>query len=290
MHPDQGVLETDRMWDDISRFVRFIAPLEKIIGYQFKNKALLREALTLDRYWQGTVVHSQEQRSCRRLAFLGDRTLSFIATQWLYEKRDPEAERLHRFDGLMSETRRLAKCAGHLGMEFFIMPACFSSTQRAINPEATTTALEAVIGAWSLDDPSLRSLTDFLVLNIFSLEELEEDLATYGLSAEEMARLKAGYPSLWIAKLKSTVWCRLGSTFRLDPRIRGMNRVMRDGFWEHCAGFFLGEHQLLEERARANKVAKRYALFRCALRILDGDEWIREIIARDEINIESLAP
>lgn len=290
MHPDQGVLETDRMWDDISRFARFIAPLEKIIGYQFKNKALLREALTLDRYWQETIVHSQEQRSCRRLAFLGDRALSFIATNWLYGKREPPAERLHRFDGLMSETRRLAKCAGYLGMESFIMPACFSSTQRAINPEATTTALEAVIGAWSLDDPSLRSLTDFLVLNIFSLEELEEDFATYGLSDEDYRRLKAGYPSLWAGKLKKIVDSHLGQTFKSSPRIRRVSRRMRDGLPEYCAGFFLGEHKIVEEWARTNKLAQRYALFRCALKLLDGDEWIREIIVRDEINIESLVP
>ena len=276
---DQGVLETDHMWGNIGRFMGFITPFEEALDYRFKNKDLLREALTLDRYWKQTVTRSWREISCRRLAFLGDRALSFIATKWLYEEREPAAEKLHRFDGLMSETRRLAKCAKHLGIESFIMPACFSSMQRAINSEATATALEAVIGAWSLDDPSLRSLTDFLVLNVFSLEELEEDLATYGLSEEEIERLKAGYPSLWVSKLKQVVDCRLGPIFRLHPSIRGINRVMRNGLPEYWAGFFLGEHKLVEERARTNKLAKRYVLFRCALKLLDGDEWIREIIS-----------
>ena len=277
---DQGVLETDRMWDDIGYFATFIAPFEESIGYRFRNKKLLREALTLDRYWKQTVVHSQKDISCRRLAFLGDKTLSFIATKWLYKEREPAAEKLHRFNGLMGETRRLAKCADHLGMNSFIMPACFSSPMgHRISPEPLTTALEALIGAWSLDDPSLRSLTDFLVLNIFSLEELEEDFATYGLSDEDYRRLKAGYRSLWVGKLKKIVDSHLGLTFRLSPRVRRVSRRMRDDLPEYCAGFFLGEHKIVEEWARTNKLAQRYVLFRCALNLLDGDEWIREIIA-----------
>lgn len=282
----EGILETDHMWSDLESFKKFIAPLERSLDYEFKDKSLLREALTMDRYWEQTLEHFEDRASHtvspRRLAFLGDVTLSFIATKWLYKIQSPSAGDLHRFNGMINETMRLAQCAEQLNLPNFMMPICFYPTQAVrLNAEVITTALEAVIGAWSLDDPSLRSLTGFLVQNIFSIEDLEDDLRNYGLTQKEFSKLKAAYPSLWSSKLRHRIDSFLGPKFKLTPKIRIIDKREHNDLPEYCAAFYLGEYKLVEEWGRTQRLAKRYALFRCAFKLINGYDWIDEIIANN---------
>ena len=78
--------KTDRMETEKS-----IGKAEKIIGYEFKNKELLKKALCHSSY-------SNEQKnglqSNERLEFLGDSVLSLIAAQFLFfeHKNLPEGE------------------------------------------------------------------------------------------------------------------------------------------------------------------------------------------------------
>lgn len=54
--------------------------LEERIGYEFKNPALLKEALTHSSYVNGKNHHSNE-----RLEFLGDSVLSVVVSRYLFE-------------------------------------------------------------------------------------------------------------------------------------------------------------------------------------------------------------
>lgn len=54
--------------------------LEERIGYEFKNPALLKEALTHSSYVNGKNHHSNE-----RLEFLGDSVLSVVVSKYLFE-------------------------------------------------------------------------------------------------------------------------------------------------------------------------------------------------------------
>jgi ribonuclease-3 len=65
-----------------------LAELEQRIGYTFKNRALLSEALT-----HGSALGaSTKQRSYDRLEFLGDRVLGLVVAQRLLEQHKGEEE------------------------------------------------------------------------------------------------------------------------------------------------------------------------------------------------------
>lgn len=55
--------------------------VEESIGYTFKNKGLLWEALTHTSYANENNVHSNE-----KLEFLGDSILEFVSSKYLYVK------------------------------------------------------------------------------------------------------------------------------------------------------------------------------------------------------------
>lgn len=60
---------------------------EKRIGYEFKNPALLKEALTHSSYVNGKNHHSNE-----RLEFLGDSVLSVVVSKYLFENLSDKPE------------------------------------------------------------------------------------------------------------------------------------------------------------------------------------------------------
>ena len=73
--------------------------IEKIIGYEFKNKALLEQAFTHSSY-----AHDRNTESYERLEFLGDAVLGFVAAGFLFSKEPALAE------GIMSRTRAELVC------------------------------------------------------------------------------------------------------------------------------------------------------------------------------------
>ena len=61
---------------------------EQRIGYEFKDKGLLKEALTHSSFVGGKNHHSNE-----RLEFLGDSVLSLVVSKYLFENLDkPEGQ------------------------------------------------------------------------------------------------------------------------------------------------------------------------------------------------------
>ena len=58
-----------------------IEKLEKNIGYTFKNKELLKTALTHTSYANEHAVQSNE-----KLEFLGDSILEFVSSEYMYNK------------------------------------------------------------------------------------------------------------------------------------------------------------------------------------------------------------
>ncbi|KAI4600300.1 Dicer-like protein 2 [Pestalotiopsis sp. 9143b] len=90
-----------------SNFVLF----EKMLGYTFKNKTLLIEALTHGSFNLGT----SEERSYERLEFIGDAILDYVVVLKLWERGLPQS--------LMSPLRAAcvnADLIGFLGMEWTI--------------------------------------------------------------------------------------------------------------------------------------------------------------------------
>jgi dsRNA-specific ribonuclease len=69
----------------------YFAPLEELIGYKFRNSAILAEAMTHPSYEQDLAIGSYE-----RLAFLGSAVLSMVIVKLLYhEKRPLSSNQMH---------------------------------------------------------------------------------------------------------------------------------------------------------------------------------------------------
>ena len=86
---------------------RDLGELESVIGYKFKNRALLLTALTHSSYCNENRRHGAEQ-SNERSEFLGDSVLSLITAQLLFT-RFPEAD-----EGFLTRTRAALVCEDSL--------------------------------------------------------------------------------------------------------------------------------------------------------------------------------
>lgn len=126
-----------------------LAELEQRIGYTFKDRALLREALT-----HGSIHEGQKKRpDYNRLEFLGDRVLGLcVAERLLAEhQHEQEGELAPRYNALVN--RHACACAARaagLGEALLLSPAEEASGGR--NKEAILSDIcESVIAALYLD-------------------------------------------------------------------------------------------------------------------------------------------
>ncbi len=124
--------------------------LEEIIGYTFKNKQLLEQALSHSSY-ANEKKHSLE--SNERLEFLGDSVLSIVVSEYLYTHLRSVAE------GDLTKLRASLVCEKslhvfaseiHLG-EFLLLGKGEENTGGRERPSILADAFEAVIAAIYLD-------------------------------------------------------------------------------------------------------------------------------------------
>ena len=147
--------------------------LEKNIGYHFRNKDLLRTALTHSSYAnesRGNMAYNE------RLEFLGDAVLQLVTSEKLF-KENPDMP-----EGRMSKQRAALVCedalAGysaeiHLG-EFLLLGKGEEATGGRQRPSILADAFEAVTGAIFLDggmDNAKKFVRHFLDAAHLSLKD-----------------------------------------------------------------------------------------------------------------------
>lgn len=139
--------------------------LEKKIGYKFKNKQLLKNALTHKTYAfeAKTPVEYNE-----RLEFLGDSILGFVVAEELYHENKYFSEgELTRRRSTMVNNKFLAKRAMELDLGKHILFGAGEIKQEGFkNPTNLANSLEALIGAVYLDS-DLKTVGNFIRKNIF---------------------------------------------------------------------------------------------------------------------------
>ncbi len=125
--------------------------LEKTIGVKFKNKELLKEALTHRSYLNerpGIKIKHNE-----RLEFLGDAVLELIVTEYLYAKypQKPEGE-LTNFRAALVKAPTLFSVAREIGLNNYLLLSKGEAKDLGKAREyILANALEALIGAIYLD-------------------------------------------------------------------------------------------------------------------------------------------
>lgn len=123
-----------------------LAAVEALLGYRFKNRALLQQALVHR-------SHGGEGTSYERLEFLGDRVLGVIVAEQLYARFPSEAEGplARRFVALV-RAETLARVAADLKLgENLVLSRGEEDAGGRQNPALLSDACEAVIGAVFLD-------------------------------------------------------------------------------------------------------------------------------------------
>ena len=150
--------------------------LEEIIGYHFKNKHYLTQALTHSSYANEKKLG--KLGSNERLEFLGDAVLELISSDFLYAKfsQVPEGELTKKRASLVCEPS-LAYCAREFGLPQFLLLGRGEDMTGGRNRDSIVSdATEALLGAIYLDG-GFASAKEF-VLN-FILNDMEHKQLFY---------------------------------------------------------------------------------------------------------------
>lgn len=135
---------------------------EKSIGYEFKDKMLLKTALTHTSY-----AYENKVKSYERLEYLGDSILEFISSKYLFENFQNLSE------GEMTKVRAYAVCEDslykialkHNFSDFLYLGKSEKATNT--NKKAILAdTVEAVIAAIYLDSDDMKIVQNFILENI----------------------------------------------------------------------------------------------------------------------------
>ena len=130
-----------------------ISTLEERIGYSFKNKNILKEALTHSSYAHELKARKQEAVCNERLEFLGDSVLSVVVSEYLFEKfsSNPEGELTQR-RALLVQSASLAAYSRSIGLGDHLYLGHGEEKNRGRERQSTLeNAFEALVAAIYLD-------------------------------------------------------------------------------------------------------------------------------------------
>lgn len=153
-----------------------LSVLEERIGYTFKNKSLLNQALTHSSYANERKINKTEDYE--RLEFLGDAVLELISSDFLFHENPDVAEgKLTKLRSSMVCEPALAHCAKEIELGSFIrLGKGEEATGGRGRDSITSDVMEAVIGALYLDG-GLQIAHDFI--HRFILSDLENKKLFY---------------------------------------------------------------------------------------------------------------
>ena len=159
---------------------RDLKELEKRIGYSFRQKKLLRQAMIHSSFAN---EHHIDKLNCNeRLEFLGDAVLEVVSSDFLYwQYQDkPEGELTKIRASLVCEPT-LAYCASEIGLGAYLLLGKGEEATGGRNRESVVSdAMEALIGAIYLDGgfANAKEFVHQFVLNDLEHKQLFYDSKT----------------------------------------------------------------------------------------------------------------
>ncbi len=136
--------------------------LEESIGYKFKNKNLLKNALTHTSY-----AYENRVKSYERLEYLGDSILEFISSKYLFENFENLSE------GEMTKVRAYSVCENSLyqiairhNFSDFLYLGKSEKASKDNKKAILADTVEAVIAAIYLDSQDINTVQKFILENI----------------------------------------------------------------------------------------------------------------------------
>lgn len=152
------------------------AVLEKKIGYEFQDKALLCQALTHSSFSNEQKINKSE--NYERLEFLGDAVLELISSQFFFKQYpDWKEGQLTRVRSSMVCEPALAYCAREIELQKYIRLGKGEETTGGRNRDSIISdVMEAVLGAIYLDGGLSYAET---FVHTFILSDLENKQLFY---------------------------------------------------------------------------------------------------------------
>lgn len=150
--------------------------LEKIIGVEFRDSMLLRQACTHRSFINENKGLGLEHNE--RLEFLGDAVLELVVTNFLYHKFPSRAEgELTAYRSALVNTNTLAKVGEILGInDYLLMSKGESKDIGRARSIIIADAVEAIIGA-IYTDQGYGSAANFISRNLLDVIDIDEIIA-----------------------------------------------------------------------------------------------------------------
>jgi ribonuclease III len=143
--------------------------LEKTIGFSFRDKDLLSQALTHRSAVRETKRHGHNER----LEFLGDAVLELAATEYLYHLSEKPEGELTNWRSALVQRDHLAAVAKDIKLgDYLLLSRGEEASKGRERPSTLANALEALIGAIYLDrgfDPAREFCQSFILARLKGL-------------------------------------------------------------------------------------------------------------------------
>ncbi len=157
------------------------AEIEKILGYKFKSKNLLKTAFTHSSFSNENKTPSNE-----RLEFLGDAVIEFIITERLYLEFKAREGDLSKLRSNIVSEKPLAEAIDRLGLEKFLLKGVGESKNTTKSTAVACDLFEAICGAIYLDG-GIKEASKFFN---FAVGELVENLKKHGFDDDPKTKLQ----------------------------------------------------------------------------------------------------
>jgi ribonuclease-3 len=147
--------------------------LEDLIGYHFKNKAFLKEAITASSYSK----EHPDSPDYQRLELLGDRVISLILTENLMAEESLDEGRMTFLKAELENNQRLAEYGEEIELRNYIRAL---EEREEISSKVIADVFEAICGAIYLDSGGMEGLKEVeqFLWNFSIFEQLKEKLST----------------------------------------------------------------------------------------------------------------
>ena len=151
--------------------------LEEKIGYTFKNKDIIKTALTHSSYAYEQKAHKKDNECNERLEFLGDSVLSLVVSEYLFAQYANKAEgELTKIRASLVCTRSLSNFACKIDLGSYLYLGKGETATGRTNVKILENAFEALLAAIYLDSKGKDEVAKFLIPLI------KEELSTSGVN------------------------------------------------------------------------------------------------------------
>jgi len=220
--------------------------LEERIGYRFREKGLLKQALTHSSFTNEQRINRTQ--NYERLEFLGDAVLELVSSEFLFREHEqvPEGE-LTKLRAAMVCEPSLAFCARDIELGKFIrLGRGEESTGGRDRESITSDAMEALIGAVYLDG-GMEAARAFI--EKFILSDLEDKQLFYDSKSSLQELIQGKLKKEFCYELLEESGPEHNKTFRVVVRMEG--------------------NSLGEGTGRTKKAAEQQAAYRALLLLRD---------------------